>query len=115
MSDVDKALERVRPGDVNVQLGNPGYSDVVAFTSSAGAAVQFRNVGNVAQYVSIKAVGNSVHVSFGPSTVAAPTNTEWLLEPGDSVQDFQLQPDDTHIRLKGDSGSGSLYLLISGR
>lgn len=115
MSDEIKALERVRPGDSTVLMGSPGFPIKMSFSVAAGAAIQFRTTGNVAQYVSLKAVGNSVHVVFGTSTVVAPSNAMWLIEPGDSVQDFQLQPDDTHVRLKGDTGSGDFYILLSGR
>jgi hypothetical protein len=121
MSDVVEALERVRPSaGGTVAQGRPGYVLPIALTAGAGTATRFRpdpatgSDGSLPQYVSLKLVGASGYIAFGDANTPDPTTNGFLQEPGDSIQDWQLEKGDTHIRIRG-TGTGTAYLLISGR
>lgn len=131
MPDILQALQRVRPGRKFTPPANGGNAsqpgDVIKqpFTTTAGAETVFRfsangaGAGLPATFVSIKSTGR-VHVVFGPtgSLTSAPNDGDYLLEAGDSWQDFQLNNGDASFRIVGDSvsgGTGDFYLLISGR
>jgi hypothetical protein len=95
--------------------GGPASSPAaLAFTSAAGAATLVRAANGYALYISVKTTG-AVHLAFGDATVGAPTNTDPLFEAADGWQDMVLRPEQTHVRAKGDTGAGSLYIWFSGR
>lgn len=128
MGTVIAALERVRPGRefalpaTTTNQIRPG--DVIKFTFAATASLQqiFRTptaAGNNWPYpnmfISIKATAD-VHVAFGPvGAVTDPTNSGFVLQPGDSWQDFNLNNDDAAFKCRGDTTGGDLYILFSSR
>lgn len=109
-SNVDLAACRLRPGGPALAAGTPGSVVKFTFTSSASAVQVLRTVGiGTIQFIEVKTTA-AVHLCVGDSTVGAPTNAEWLIEPGDSAQPFYLKTSDTHFRVKGDSAGGDIYI-----
>jgi len=94
--------------------GGPATGLAIAFTNAAGAAQAIRATQGNPLYISVK-TSAAVHLAFGLSDVGAPTNADPLFETTDGWQDMILRPEQTHVRAKGDSGSGTLYVWFSGR
>lgn len=112
MSD---ASRRIRPGN----SGAKGQTVKQDFTSSSTAAValpgrvQAAGVNQPEVYVDMYCTA-ACHVVFGESSVDAATNADAIFVPEMGWVSVMLLNNDTHFRCKGDSGSGSLYVWMSG-
>ncbi len=106
-SDLASAADRMAPG-------GPGTGVALAFTVASTVATLIRAAGGQAIYISVK-TSAAVHLVFGSDTVGAATNNDPLFEATDGWQDMILRPEQTHVRAKGDSGSGTIYVWPSGR
>lgn len=114
--DLANAADRVRPGAPGLGAAAPGTPGGVikfTFTSAASALQTLRANPGSPLYISMKTTV-ACHICVGDSSIGAPTNTEFFLEPGDSWQDFMLMREDTSFRVKGDTAGGDLYILFSG-
>lgn len=119
MRNIPPQFGRVRPGAVRTlplvapATMLPGEVYKFTFTSAASAAQTFRLApALVPQFISIKTTAD-VHPAFGDASVADPTNSNALLQSGDSWQDFMLLPSDTSFKVKGDTAGGDIYLILS--
>jgi hypothetical protein len=120
MRNIPPQFGRVRPGAIRslpLAAGEtmlPGEVYKLAFTGSASAVQTFRLApALVPQFVSVKSTGDC-HLIFGDVNVPDPTDSNVLLQAGDSWQDFMLLPTDTSFKVKGDGAStGNFYLILS--
>lgn len=120
MRNVPPQFGRVRPGAIRtlpLAAGAtmlPGETYKLAFTGSASAVQTFRLApALVPQFVTIKTTGDC-HPIFGDVNVADPTDSNALLQAGDSWQDWMLLPGDTSFKVKGDAAStGNFYIILS--
>lgn len=103
-SDLASVNRRLAPGSIVAQL---------AFTSTAGGTYYLRDFGGPSRWISIR-TNAPVHIVFGNQDVGAPTNSDPLFDTNDGWQDMIITPDITCLRLKGDSGSGSLTIMVGG-
>lgn len=120
MRNIPAQFARIRPGNIRTlplgagQTMQPGEVYKFTFAVTASLFQQIRNPGGVPQYVSLKTTAD-VHVAFGANNadVVDPTIGNALMQPGDSWQDWALLPTDTGFKVKGDTGAGDIYLVLS--
>lgn len=109
------ASRRIRPGN----SGAKGQTLRQDFTSSSTAAValpgrvQAAGVNQPEVYIDMY-VTAAAHIVFGETSVDAATNNDAIFVPEMGWVSVQLLNTDTHVRVKGDSGSGTAYFWMSG-
>lgn len=106
---------RIRPGNPGTQ----GQVQRIDFTSTAAkTALTGRTVVAGQQlphvYVDVRVTGGMAHLCFGGTNVNPATNNDFYIVAEDAWVTFKLLGQDTHVSVKGDSTTGSVFIWYSG-
>lgn len=112
--EIQEAADRFRPGaDRFPTTKNFGFTVAASAIQVLRAIPAGSSPGGGRRYIAFRVTADA-HILFGDGSALGlpdPTNTDPLYTAADGWQEYTLGAYDTHFKIKGDAGSGTIYLF----